>query len=106
MSDRRFEVELTDQAEKDLKHLRPWTEQALRAILQLESNPHRGHTLTGSLRGSRSLEFSLKGSGQYRAVYFVLDDEKVCLVFIVGSHENIYEKAERRVAALRKGQSV
>lgn len=102
----RFEVELTDQAEKDLKRLRPWTDQAVQALLQLESNPHRGHTLAGSLRGARSLEFSLKGGGQYRAVYLVLDDEKVCLVFIVGPHENIYEKAERRVAALRKRRSV
>ena len=95
----RFTVELTAQAEKDLKRLRPWTEQATGALLQLEEDPYRGHTLSGSLRGTRSLEFSLKGGGVYRAVYLALEDERVCLVFIVGPHENIY-KAERRVAAL------
>lgn len=98
----RFEVELTNQAEKDLKDLRPWVAEATRALLTLESDPLRGHMLTGSLRGCRSLEFSLKGSGVYRAVYVVLDEERVCLVFIVGPHENIYTKAERRVAALRR----
>jgi len=62
--------------------------------------------LTGNLRGCRSLGFSLKGSGQYRAVYVVLDDESVCLVFIVGPHENIYGKAERRLDALRQAGDV
>lgn len=98
----RFEVELTADAEKDLKRLRPWTDQATRAILRLEDDPYRGHPLTGSLRGVRSLEFTLKGSGAYRAVYVVLDDDRVCLVFLVGPHENIYDKAERRVAALKR----
>jgi mRNA-degrading endonuclease RelE of RelBE toxin-antitoxin system len=98
----RYDVELTNQAEKDLKSLRPWVAEATRALLTLEGDPHRGHTLTGSLRGCRSLEFSLKGSGVYRAVYVALDPERVCLVFIVGPHENIYAKAERRVAALRR----
>lgn len=98
----RFRVELTEQAEKDLKRLRPWTEQATRALLRLETDPFRGHPLTGSLGGARSLEFSLKGGGAYRAVYVVLQDERVCLVFIVAAHENIYERAERRAAALKR----
>jgi hypothetical protein len=33
-------------------------------------------------------------------VYAVIDDEAVCLIIIVGPHENIYEAAERRVDAL------
>ena len=106
MSAERFAVELTAHAEKDLRRLRPWTEQATRAILTLENNPYKGHPLTGSLKGARSLEFSLKGSGVYRAVYVVLDDSRVCLVVIVGPHENIYGKAERRVAALKRGANL
>jgi mRNA-degrading endonuclease RelE of RelBE toxin-antitoxin system len=97
-----YRVELTEQAEKDLTRLRPFVAEATRALLALETDPLRGHTLTGSLRGTRSLEFSLKGSGVCRAVYVVLDDEHVCLIFIVGTHENIYAKAERRAAALRR----
>jgi mRNA-degrading endonuclease RelE of RelBE toxin-antitoxin system len=98
----RFEVELTREAEKDLKRLRPWKEQATRALVELEEDPYLGHALTGSLRGTRSLEFSLRGSGVYRAVYVVIENARVCLVFIVGPHENIYDKAERRVAALKR----
>src|SRR4029453_4968882 len=90
----RFEVELTNQAEKDLRNLRPWVAEATRALLSLKSDPRRGHTLTGSLRGCRSLEFSLKGGGAYRAVYLVLESELVCLVFIIGPHESIYAKAD------------
>jgi addiction module RelE/StbE family toxin len=106
MTTERFTVELTREAEKDLKRLRPWTEQATRAILKLEEAPYLGHPLTGSLKGTRSLEFSLKGSGVYRAVYVVTDDRRVCLIIIIGPHENIYDKAERRVAALRRAGRV
>jgi mRNA-degrading endonuclease RelE of RelBE toxin-antitoxin system len=102
MPTERFSVELTREAERDLKRLRPWTEQALRTILRLEENLNLGHPLTGSLKGARSLEFSLRGSGVFRALYVVLDDNQSCLVFMVGPHENIYDKAERRVAALKR----
>jgi addiction module RelE/StbE family toxin len=102
MANRRFEVELTDQAQKDLKRLRPWASQVARTLLTLEDDPYRGHTLTGSLRGARSLEFTLKGGGAYRAVYVVHTDDRVCIVFIVGLHENLYDKAERRFGALKR----
>lgn len=97
-----FAVEPTREAEKDLRRLRPWTEQATRAILRLEQQPYWGHPLTGSLKGARSLEFALKGGGEYRAVYVALEESQICLVFFVGSHENIYDKAERRMDALRR----
>jgi hypothetical protein len=56
--------------------------------------------------GPRSLDFSLKGGGVYRAVYVVLEEEHVCIDFIVGSHENIYDRAERRVAALKRSGQI
>jgi mRNA-degrading endonuclease RelE of RelBE toxin-antitoxin system len=101
---KRLRVELTKEAEKDLKRLRPWTEQALREILSLEDNPYRGHTLSGTLRGTRSLEFNLKGSGAYRAVYFITHEDAVCIVFIIGPHENLYKHASRRLATLKLHQ--
>ncbi len=67
----------------------------------MEENPLAGHTLQGTLYNLRSLEFTVRGSGAFRAVYGVLDRDAVCLVVIVGPHENIYDKAERRVAGLR-----
>lgn len=91
----RHKVELSPRAEKDLKRLRPGTVRAARAILQLEDDPYRAHALAGSVGGTRSLEFSVKGSGA-RAVYVVIDPERTCLVHIIGPHENISAKAERR----------
>jgi len=98
----RHEVEILPKAEKDLKSLKQNQAQATREILKLEANPRLGHTLTVSLRGTHSLEFNLKGGGAYRAVYTILDDHRLCVVFLVGSHENIYMEAERRWAAVKK----
>jgi addiction module RelE/StbE family toxin len=97
-----FAVQLTREAEKDLKRLRPYTDRAVQAIHRLENDPFLGHPLTGSLRGARSLEFSLPGSGVYRAVYIVHDDERICLVFIVGSHENICGLMVRKAEAVKR----
>jgi mRNA-degrading endonuclease RelE of RelBE toxin-antitoxin system len=99
---RPYRVELTEGAKKDLKKLRQHREQIGEAVLRLEMTPLAGHTLKGTLNGLRSLEFTVRGSGAFRAVYGVLEAETVCLVLIVGPHENIYERAERRVEALRK----
>ncbi len=102
MTSERFAVEVTPDVEDDLLKLRPWTAHATRIIQQLEQNPERGHLLTGNLRALRALKFSLRGSGSYRAIYAVLEDGRICLVLLVGPHENVYRKAEGRVAALRK----
>jgi hypothetical protein len=53
------------------------------------------------LSGLRSLAFTVKGSGAFRAVYGLVDEDAVCLIVTAGPHENIYEEAERRVRALR-----
>jgi mRNA-degrading endonuclease RelE of RelBE toxin-antitoxin system len=100
-TNRRYRVELTDGAKKDLKKLRQHREQIGEALGRLEENPLAGHSLRGTLHRLRSLEFTVKGSGAFRAVYGVLDADAVCLVVIVGPHENIYDRAERRVEALR-----
>jgi mRNA-degrading endonuclease RelE of RelBE toxin-antitoxin system len=97
----RFEVELLPKAEDDLDDLANQRDRAIAEILKLELNPHLGHTLKGSLRGVRSLEFTMKG-GVFRALYVIDEPNRVVIVFLVGPHENIYKKAERRWAALRK----
>lgn len=97
-------VELTKAARKDLKGLRHGMKRALQEINSLEDNPTKGHTLKGSLLGARALEFSLKGGGQYRAIYHIHEGGTVvvCFVFMVGPHENIYRDAESRYEALIK----
>ena len=96
------EVEILPRAEKDFKALKQNRAQATREILKLEENPRLGHTLTGSLRGTRSLEFNLQGGVACRAVYTILDDHRLCVVFLIGPHENIYKEAERRWVAVSK----
>ena len=96
-----FEVQLTRNTEKDLFQMRDLTEMAVREVLKLKQEPYKGHPLKGSLRGARALEFSLKGVA-YRAAYIILEKENICLVFMIGVHEGFYEKAERRVRALRR----
>lgn len=101
MTSARFRVELTSRAQKDLKKLRHDLTNALEQISVLESDPYRGERLKGALREARSLHFSLKGGGQFRAVYVVLDDETICLVFLVAARESVYEEAERRFRSLQ-----
>lgn len=100
-TNRPYRVELTDGAKKDLRKLRQHRDQIGEALGRLEDDPLAGHALRGTLNHLRSLEFTVKGSGAFRAVYGVLEPDAVCLVVIVGPHENIYDRAERRVAALR-----
>ena len=94
-------VHVTKSVEDDLKEFGPYKARVIQEILQLESNPLAGHALRGKLKGLRSLEFSLPG-GECRAIYKIKDDKQICLVVIVGYHENIYDKAQRRVEALVK----
>ena len=63
MASNRFDVQLTREAEKDLRRLQAHTSRVTRAILKLKDDPFLGHSLTGSLKGTRALEFSLPGSG-------------------------------------------
>ena len=97
----KFSVHITRTVEDDLKDLEPYQEQVIRELLVLERDPFKGHALKGTLWGLRSLEFSLPG-GACRAVYAVKKKERVCLIVIVGYHENFYRRAERRIKALRR----
>ncbi len=97
----RYTIRLTRNADKDLTRLRNLRAQAAAALLQLQENPQAGHILAGSLSGVRSLAFALQGRA-YRAAYVVLEEERTCLLFLVGPRENFYDKAKRRYKALQR----
>lgn len=101
-TNKRYLVTLTRGAEKDLRKLRQHRDQIAEELGKLEENPQAGHPLSGSLHNLRALEFTVKGSGAFRAVYGIIDADAVCLLVIVGPHENIYDRAQSRVDALRK----
>jgi mRNA-degrading endonuclease RelE of RelBE toxin-antitoxin system len=94
-------VELTPPAQSDLKALWEVYEEVEEHLRSLKKNPQKGHLLSGSLQGVRSLEFSLQGSGQYRAAYLFLEKENKVTVFLVGPHENFYDEANRRAKLLK-----
>jgi mRNA interferase RelE/StbE len=101
MTSGRFRLEFTRDAAKDIRNLRSAAEAVLGTLSKLEVDPYAGHSLSGSLKGARSLEFTIPGSGAGRAVYYVLE-QRICLIIVVGPHENIYDKATRRAKALKQ----
>jgi len=102
MSDKTYNVELTSTASKELASLKPYVEEVAKIILVLEKEPNAGHSLKGNLHRFRALEFSLPGSGQYRAAYVVIEDKQTCVVFAIGPHEGFYENVKLRAKAIRK----
>jgi mRNA-degrading endonuclease RelE of RelBE toxin-antitoxin system len=102
MSDKTYNVELTSTAEKELASLKPYVEEIVKIILVLEKEPKAGHLLKGSLHRFRALEFSLPGSGQYRAAYVIIEDKKTCVVFAIGPHEGFYDNVKLRAKAIKK----
>lgn len=106
MSSESYSIRLLPRAAKDLKGLRPYTDRVAREIAKLGATPYLGEPKRGTLQGVRALEFSLPSRGSYRALYFVIEEERTCVVFLVGPHEGIYEKAERRYRALKRLREV
>lgn len=101
MSQETYKVILDPVVQKDLKALKRVQEQVLDAILELETNPKKGHELKANLKGIRSLEFTIKGSGQYRAAYLLIEEQKICIVFAVGPHENFYDAAAKKARLIK-----
>ncbi len=101
MSGSPFDVHLTREADRDLRKLQQWSDEIEELLFGLGDDPYQGEVLAGSLRGVRSLHFSLKGSGAYRAAYVVLDEDEVVLIFMIASRENFYSEATRRFQTLR-----
>jgi mRNA-degrading endonuclease RelE of RelBE toxin-antitoxin system len=101
MANEMYTVHITNAVEEDLNEFDSYRARVIQEILTLESNPQAGHILKGKLKGLRSLEFSLP-DGACRAIYKIKADKSICLIIIVGYHENIYDKAHRRVESLIK----
>lgn len=90
-----YGVELSPAAQRDLKakkcrdHLGEIVEQ----LQILRGDPFIGKPLKGSLYGARALKLNLSGRGGWRAVYYVVVEDGVCVVFGVDTRENFYQKS-------------
>lgn len=97
-----FDVRLTGLAQKDLDGLEEIKAIVVQELLELKKDPRKGHSLKQNLQGIWSLEFTIKGGGQYRAAYILIEADKVCLMVAIGPHEGFYDLVVRR-AKLVKG---
>lgn len=102
MSDKKYSVDVTPPASKELLALVPYVEEITNILLCLEDTPEAGHYLKGDLKGFRSLEFALPGSGQYRATYVIIEAQKKCLIFAIGPHEGFYNVVKQRAKRFRQ----
>jgi len=90
-----FELELSPAARRDLKKLTSKIhEQVLFIYLpKIQKQPFKvGKPLHGALKGERSYHFG--HNPEYRIIYFI--EDKVVIVTIIGTRENIYRQARRR----------
>jgi mRNA-degrading endonuclease RelE of RelBE toxin-antitoxin system len=97
-----YDVQLTRAAERDLKRLKASLKQATDMLQTLQANPEAGEALSANLKGVRSLHWRVAGV-EYRAAYLLLEKERVCAVFLVGSRENFYREAAKRLDAVTRG---
>lgn len=99
-----YQVRFTTGAKKVLKskECKPHVVEILKHVQALQGDPFSGEPLEGSLLKVRSLHFTLRGSGQWRVAYYVMVDERFCLILAIGPRENFYQKVKNRYDALKK----
>lgn len=96
-----YRVELLGPAQKDLKGLWQIRAEIVTALLELETKPNKGHDLKQNLQGVLSLDFTIKGSGQFRAAYLMIEEDQTCSVLAIGAHENFYDLVKSRIKQVR-----
>ncbi len=102
----RWEIVTHRIARKDLRPFRHVLDDLEAKIEVLETRPEAGDELDGSLKGVRALKFSLKGVGECRVAYFRLTPDRICLLFLIASRENVSAEATRRLQAIRNSDDI
>lgn len=98
-----YSIRTIKSAEDDLEKLKHKRDKAVKKLIKLEENPkEKSSSLSGShLQGLYSYSFTLKGAGSYRAIFDIIEDNKVCLLIMIGPRENFYVKARKKVKDLK-----
>jgi mRNA-degrading endonuclease RelE of RelBE toxin-antitoxin system len=90
-----YRIYITPSDRKEAKKLpKRVREAAIEATRVLESDPHAGERLTGSLHMLHSLHFS-DGGSQCRIAYSVDQEHSLVIVHLIQARENFYEKLKR-----------
>ena len=84
MTDRHYDIELTKQAQKDIKKLSPKLKEKLKDILRnkIAVDPLSGKALLGDLAGYYSVRLTF----QDRIVYRIEDDRCVVIIIRAKTH--------------------
>ena len=84
MTDRRYDIELTKQAQKDIKKLSPKLKEKLKEILRnkIAVDPLSGKALLGDLAGYYSVRLTF----QDRIVYRIENDRCVVIIIRAKTH--------------------
>ena len=84
MTDRRYDIELTKQAQKDIKKLTPKLKEKLKDILRnkIAVDPQAGKALLGDLAGYYSVRLTF----QNRIVYRIEDHRCVVIIIRAKTH--------------------
>lgn len=101
MSKTAYTVSLTRRADEDLDRFPRHEKEIIQQLAELSEEPKAGKKLSGGLSGAWSMALSMSVSGQHRAAYVLNEDDKECLVFLIGTRENFYDEALRRAESLK-----
>lgn len=91
-----YEIRLSKSAVKDLKKL----ELSLRNFMynkfyELAENPYKNEKLSGAFKELRSQHCKYRGV-EYRVIYFVDEEDRLVVIALVGTRENIYKELARK----------
>ena len=98
-----YSIKTIKSAEDDLDKLKHKRDEAVKELLKLEDNPkEKSSSLAGGhFQGLYSYSFTLKGAGSYRAIFDLIEENKVCLLIVIGPRENFYRTARKKVKNLK-----
>ncbi|MBP1996133.1 type II toxin-antitoxin system RelE family toxin [Paenibacillus eucommiae] len=91
-----FELNISNQAKKDLKRLDKSVIKEVLSILEsIAENPHAGEPLHGNLTHLKKWSFTHLGVG-YRIAYQIFEEHIEVKIMQIGTRENFYDELKRR----------
>lgn len=97
MPEEPYTIEFTRKAERDLFERRSELSLLVDHIAVLKTDDERGDVMHGPLRKARALKFAVKSGGEMRVLYALDHERRRCIIFLIGSRENLYREAEQRL---------
>jgi addiction module RelE/StbE family toxin len=89
------EVELTQRVQRAIRKLdKPLQKMFREKIAQIAEDPYTAEPLTQDLKGWWSFHFTRRRV-DYRIIYWIYRKEKLVLVGLAGSRENIYKELRK-----------